>query len=52
MQFIDAKLRNSIAKLIIFSFIADGPQQKGFVNFFTSLPEVRTASMVGSRTVA
>ena len=27
------------------------PQQKGYVNFFKSLPEVRTASVVGSRTV-
>jgi hypothetical protein len=43
---------NTIAKLIIFSLIADTPQQKGFVNFFKSLPEVRTASIMGRRTVA
>jgi hypothetical protein len=49
VQFIDAKL---LAKLIIFSLIADAPQQKGFVNFFKSLPEVRTAIMAASGTVA
>jgi len=42
---------NNIAKLVVFILIADAPQQKGYVNFFKSLPEVRTASMVGSRTV-
>ena len=41
----------NISKQPVFFFIADAPQQKGFVNFFKSLPEVRIASMVGSRTI-
>jgi hypothetical protein len=37
---------NNIAKLVVFFLIADAAQQKGYVKFIKSLPEVRTASMV------